>query len=175
MADEQTPEETIPFDAGAAGAGNDLDAVTAERDQFKDKWTRALADHENYRRRVQKDAEDERKYGAASLIRTVLPAIDNLVRAIEAAKKPEAQMNDLAQGVEMVHQQFEKILVGLGAQPIPAVGEPFDPNLHEALTQIPSASYPPMTVVQEIERGYKLHDRVIRPAKVIVSAADPTA
>ncbi|ADG68746.1 GrpE protein [Planctopirus limnophila DSM 3776] len=150
---------------------NMVQALAEERDQFKEKWARSVADLENYRRRVQKEAEEERKYGAATFLRTVLPGFDNLQRAILAAKSPAAKLEDLVKGVEMVSQQFETLFAGMGAVVIKTVGEPFDPNRHEAITQVPSADYPPMTVIQEVERGFTLHDRVIRPAKVIVSAA----
>jgi molecular chaperone GrpE len=157
--------------ADSADSVNMVQALTEERDQFKDKWARAVADLENYRRRVQKEAEEERKYGAATLLRTILPGFDNLQRAILAAKSPSAKLEDLVKGVEMVSQQFETIFAGMGAVVIATVGEPFDPNRHEAITQVPSADHPPMTVIQEVERGFTLHDRVIRPAKVIVSSA----
>ena len=84
-------------------------------------------------------------------------------------------MQTLLDGIRMVAQQFRDILKAHSAEPIDALGKPFDPNLHEALTQIPSAEHEPMTVLQVVEMGYRLHDRVVRPARVIVSCAPPEA
>jgi molecular chaperone GrpE len=147
-----------------------LEAVIAERDDYQDKWARARADLENYRKRIQKEMEEDRKYAALPLLRGLLSPLDNLDRAIAAAKQSH-NVEELIQGIELVVKQFEAALSSVGATPIPAAGQPFDPNLHEAIQQRPSAEYPPMTVLDDVERGYQLHDRVVRPSKVIVSSA----
>lgn len=149
-----------------------LEAVVAERDAYHDRWMRATAELENYRKRVQKEAEENRLYGAITLVRDLLPALDNLHRAI-AAGKSSSNINDLLQGVEMVAKQIEDVLASHSAVGIDAVGSPFDPNLHEAVQQMPSSEHPPMTVLEEVERGYRLHERVVRPSKVIVSTSPP--
>jgi len=149
-----------------------LKAAIAERDENHNRWLRAQADLENYRKRAQKDAEETRKYQVLSLMRDFLPGLDNLHRAMAAAEKSQS-IDELTQGVQMVAQQFETILANHSLQPIEAVGKPFDPNLHEAVQQVPSNEHPPMTVIEEIERGFTLHDRVVRPCKVIVSC-EPT-
>jgi molecular chaperone GrpE len=165
------PEATDRESAGdAATSGADpLAAALAERDECRDKLLRAYAELENFRKRVQREREEDRRYAAAPLARDLFPILDNLRRAVEAAEKG-GTIDDLRQGVAMVLQQAQEVLAKHHVQAIAAVGQPFDPNLHEALTQVPSAEHPPMTVVQEAERGYLLHDRVLRPAKVIVSA-----
>lgn len=165
------PEETQQASADeAAASGTDpLAAALAERDECRDKLLRAYAELENFRKRVQREREEDRRYAAAPLARDLFPILDNLRRAVEAAEKG-GSIDDLRQGVAMVLQQAQEVLAKHHVLPIEAVGQPFDPNLHEALTQIPSEEHPPMTVVQEAERGYLLHDRVLRPAKVIVSA-----
>ncbi|MEK6262834.1 MAG: nucleotide exchange factor GrpE [Planctomycetota bacterium] len=149
-----------------------LQTALAERDQFKDKWTRALADHDNYRRRVQREMDEDRKYAALPLLKTLLPAFDGLDRAVFAAAQSK-NADELIGGVQLTLKQLETALNGFGAKSIAAQGQPFDPNQHEAISQLPSAEHPPMTVLHDIERGYMLHDRVVRPSKVIVSVAPP--
>jgi molecular chaperone GrpE len=152
--------------------GEQLQAAIAERDENKDHWLRTQAELDNFRKRVKKEADQNRLYQSLSLVRDLLPGLDNLERAITAAEKSDS-LEGLLPGVRMVFKQFEETLDRYSVKPIAAVGEPFDPNLHEAVQQIPTADHPPMTVMQEVERGFQLHDRVIRPSKVIVSAALP--
>ena len=150
-----------------------LKAALAERDAFSQKWLLAIADLDNYRRRVQKEAEQDRRYAVLPLARDLLPALDNLRRALDAAKSG-GDVDQLAQGVQMVSKQFDDILARHSVVPINAVDQPFDPNLHQALQQRPAPGKPPMTVLAECERGYTIHDRVVRPATVIVSTAEQT-
>ena len=149
-----------------------LAAAQSQRDANYDRFLRAQADLENYRKRAQKEAQDVRQYAALQIVRELLPGLDNLGRAIEAARKTH-NVDELIQGVEIVARQFEDILTRCGVVPICAEGEPFDPNLHEAIQQVSSAVHPPMTVMGEVERGYMLHERVVRPSKVIVSGGPP--
>lgn len=153
--------------ASAGQAEQALAAALAERDEYKDLLQRARADFNNYRKRVAREMGELRKRAAEDLIRDLLPVGDNLVRALEHA---EDRGGSLAQGVEMVLRQFQEVLAGRGVAPIPAVGAPFDPNLHDALSQQPSDEYPDGTVLQEWERGYRLGDSVLRHAKVVVSS-----
>jgi molecular chaperone GrpE len=187
---ENTNDQSKPEDIAAAVAeavnstgaptsneagGNDsaepvLSALQSERDQFFESWKRVQAEFENYRRRAQREREQEAKYVALPVIRDLLPGLDNLRRSLDAANK-SGKLEDLTKGVEMTLKQIESILEKHEAKPIPGVGSPFDPNLHEAISQMPSAEHPPLTVLVEVEKGYVLHDRVIRPSKVIVSSA----
>lgn len=186
MPDEtQTPTnaQSNPEDIAAAVAeavadttvasGDSADAVFSalqtERDQFFESWKRVQAEFENYRRRAQREREQEAKYVTLPVIRDLLPGLDNLRRSLDAANK-SGKLEELTKGVEMTLKQFESILEKHEAKPIAGVGQPFDPNLHEAISQMPNADHPPMTVLMEVERGYVLHDRVVRPSKVIVSA-----
>jgi len=147
-----------------------LRLAVAERDANYDKWMRTQAEIENFRRRVQKEAVETRKYQGLPLFRDLLPALDNLDRAIHAAESGQ-DVGQLVQGLQMVAKQFTDILVKHDVRTIDALHEPFDPSLHEAAGQVPSSDHPPMTVLEELERGYALYDRVIRPSKVIVSSA----
>lgn len=179
MNDPQSPTGD-PSDSAAqaeTSAGNTdpaaiIAALEAERDDLKDKWARSRADLENYRRRIQREMEEDRKYAAMPLLKAVLPALDGLHLALRAADTAK-NADQLIAGVEMIARQFTAAFASQGITPISAVGEPFDPNRHEAISQRPSSEFPPMTVLDEVEQGYLLHDRVVRPTKVIVSMADP--
>lgn len=145
-----------------------LQAVTAERDDFQDKWLRSRADFENYRKRVNRELEEQRQFQSLHLVRDLLPALDNLERAVQAAAGTEGS-GELVTGLQMVIRQIQDVLTRHSVVPIESVGQPFDPNLHQAIQQVPSADHPPMTVLHELERGYRMHDRVVRPSKVVVS------
>ncbi len=161
-------------DAGEPTIEEQLQSALNESAANHDRFLRTQAELENYRRRVQKEREEDRKFAPLPIVRELLPVLDNLQRAIDAADKSDSVV-DLKAGVEMVLQQSIGILKKLQVAPIAAVGEPFDPNVHEAISQMPSADHPPMSVIVEVERGYTLHDRVIRPSKVIVSTGPPPA
>lgn len=164
--------EHDPVAAAAAVQSADMAALQARLDDAQGRLMRSLADFENFRRRVSREQDDARRFESLRLVRDLLPALDGLNRAIASAEQtgdPQA----LLSGIRMVSQQFREILRGHAAEPIDALGQPFDPNLHEALTQVPSAEHPPMTVVQVVEMGYRMHDRVVRPARVIVSSVPP--
>ena len=154
-----------------SGESADVDP-TAERDQYFDQWKRTQAELENFRKRSQRELELKLRYSNVPLIRELLPALDNLARSIQAAEQT-GNVEELLQGLKMIQAQFDQVFGTHAATTIKAVGEPFDPNLHEALQQIPTDEHPPMTVLQEVERGYVLHDRVIRPSKVLVASAPP--
>lgn len=144
-----------------------LSDLAAERDALRDQLLRARAEFDNYRKRVSRDMDQLRKTAAESLIRDMLPVVDNLERALAHADQKD---NPLVQGVDMVMKQFANVLTGRGLEPVPALGVAFDPNVHEALAYQPSDEHPENTVMLEYERGYKLGDQIIRPAKVVVSS-----
>lgn len=182
----QVPDDNFPENAsnqdssgGAESTGprvppeslsltDQLQAAIADRDAWQQKWLLAVADFDTTRRRIQKDAEQERKYAPLPLVKDLLPALDNLQRALEAAKVSQ-DAGKLTEGVQMVAKQIDDILARHSIVPINAEGKPFDPNLHQAIQQLPSDK-PPMTVLVECERGYTMYDRVVRPSTVIVSA-----
>jgi molecular chaperone GrpE len=170
---EPSTEEKTAHASETSTVAEQLKAAIAERDQYKDKWTRALADLENFRKRIYREMDDERKYQSVPILKSMLPIFDGLDRAVVAASKSK-NFDDLLNGVQMTIKQIETALAGHGAKPIVAQGQLFDPHLHEAISQAPSAEHPPMTVLADVERGYTLHDRVIRPSKVVVSIAPPS-
>lgn len=179
MPTEHDTPEAGPADPASTGVASEtaalepqLAAALAERDANYERFLRAQAELDNYRKRTQREVDEERKFAPLPIVRDLLPTLDNLRRAVDAAR-PVAEAANLVAGIDLVLQQIEQMLGRYGVTPIPSVGETFDPHLHEALTQVPSAEHPPLTVLQELERGYKLHDRVVRPSKVIVSQSVP--
>jgi molecular chaperone GrpE len=161
----------------AAAVEHDLEALQAriadaeqKRDEYLDLLQRTRADFENYQKRAMREMIQERKYAHGGLAADLLPALDNLDRATAAAKQA-GEKSSLAQGVLLVQSQLLDILRRNGITPIDAVGKPFDPNQHEAVMQQPSADVQPGSVLQVLEQGFLIHDRVLRPAKVIVSTA----
>jgi molecular chaperone GrpE len=134
-----------------------------------DRWVRAAADLENYRKRAQKERDEVQKFGVEKLVKDLLPVLDNLDRALAAA----AEDDPLVAGVKLVRASFEQALSRHGVKGFSALGQPFDPAQHEALMQVPGGEVAPGTVVVEHARGFTLHDRLIRPAMVGVAVAPP--
>ena len=147
-----------------------LRARAQERDKFLALLQRTQADFENYQKRNQRERESERRYWHAGLALDLLPVIDNLDRAMVVANQA-GESGPLVQGVGLVQTQLLDILKRHGITPIDALGKPFDPNLHQAIMQQPSKNHPPQTVIQVLQQGFMIHDRVLRPAGVIVSAS----
>ena len=130
------------------------------------------AEAENFRKRLLRDSEQQLRYANLPLVRDILDVIDNLKRATEAASNESGNSSALLNGVEMVTQQLANTLAKFACKPIESVGQPFDPNIHEAIAQMPSDEVPAGHVLQEVAVGYMLHDRVIRPSQVIVSTGN---
>ncbi len=145
-----------------------LETARAEAADWKNRALRALADLENTRRRFAREREDVRKYGVEGLLKDLLPVVDNLERALDASRDRE---DPLAKGVEMVLRQFLSKVQVFGAEPFSALGEPFDPQLHEAMSELVTTAYEPGVVAQVFQRGWKLHDRLVRPAMVLIARA----
>lgn len=169
--DAQVPE------VGAPEEGDDVDPVIAELEariaeltEENDKLARSSAFYENRRRNAERQLEEQRSYGVESFARRIVGVRDGLTRALEAAAAENAEPDSIREGIEMVLKQFDDALTSEGVTPVPGVGEPFDPNVHEALAQQPTADMPPNHVAAEYTRGYRLKDRLLRPASVIVSA-----
>ncbi|HEX2253564.1 MAG TPA: nucleotide exchange factor GrpE [Thermoanaerobaculia bacterium] len=156
-------------DAGAPGDdGERLDGVAALRRELadlKDRSMRTLADFDNYRKRSERERRESLRYASADLLRELLEVSDNLERAVAAGGSAE----DLKTGVEMTLRQLQDVLRRHGAEEVPAVGEAFDPALHEAVSrqEDPDAEEP--RVVEQFQRGYRLHERLLRPARVVVA------
>jgi len=133
-----------------------------------DRFLRVSADFENYKKRVSREKTELIKYGNEELIKELLPVLDNLERALEHALG-EGGTDGIIEGVEMILLQFLQILQRVGVTPISAIGERFDPALHEAVMEMETAEYDPGYVASEMQKGYQLNDRLLRPAKVVVA------
>jgi molecular chaperone GrpE len=149
----------------------ELEAKARDAAERHDQLLRLGAEFENYKKRVQKEKSDLIKFGNESLLKAVLPILDNLERAIDHGKKMN-ENGPLLQGVEIILRQFLAILERFGVKPVAAMGEPFDPEKHEAVSQAES-DQEPNRVISELEKGYLFHERLLRPAKVLVSKALP--
>jgi molecular chaperone GrpE len=148
-----------------------LDDARGELEAMKDRLLRLQADFENYRRRVLKEREDTFNYGHENLVKDLLAPVDNLERAIELARRRDGgDLEGFLQGVELVLRELNGILAKHGVSEIAAQGRSFDPQVHEAMAQEPAAGgAAPNTVTRVLEKGYRLRDRLLRPARVVVA------
>ena len=174
-------EDSVEQDAGLQSpeggeplADSDETASTASADEAqaaRDRYLRLAAEFENYKKRAQKDQADYVKYANERLLRDMLPVLDNLNRALEHARQAGSS-DGLIQGVELTSKQYEETLSRFGVRPIPSVGLPFDPAIHQAVAMVEAKDgQTPNTIVAEYEKGYYLYDRVLRPAMVTVASS----
>jgi molecular chaperone GrpE len=178
------PDDPAPADADVATPADPvaelqqkLASAEAKTKENYDKFLRAMADLENQRKRSKREV-DEAKFDAKNrIMKEMLPVVDNLERAIEhaasAAGELDGAVKPIVEGVQLVLRQFQTAFERLDIQPVEAQGQPFDPNLHEAISQQES-DQPPGTVVQVLQRGYKSGDKLLRPALVVVAKAKPS-
>jgi molecular chaperone GrpE len=167
-ADDAPPASDAAFDA----ALSDTDQLAGELAAANDRALRLQAEMQNLRNRTSREIADERRYAALPVLRDLLPVLDNIERAIDAAEKA-GEAENLLNGFRLVRQQLESILTRHQCERISPEGEPFDPHFHEAILQQPSPDVPADHVTMVTQTGYKLHDRVVRPAQVIVSSGPP--
>ena len=177
-ADEQSESQhASEFDQALEGAFDGTQNATEDSGTIDERLAeanrevlRAKAEMENFRKRMQRESDQLLKYSNMPLIRDLLEVMDNLNRAVDAADDDAASNSALKAGVEMVSQQLVGVLGKYGCSKVEALGKTFDPNVHEAIAQMPSEEYESGTVMQEVAVGYVLHDRVVRPTHVIVSS-----
>ena len=172
-ADPQAGDETAAeqSEAGSerpqAATDEALDALQKERDTLKEQFLRAVADFDNYRKRIERERRELSEYAANEVLLELLPIIDNFERALQAPIGPEAE--PFKRGVELIHKQMLDLLRKRGVTMIDALGADFDPNVHQAVIHEPSDEHREGEVMQELQRGYKLGDRLLRPAMVKVA------
>ena len=164
-AEEVAEEELDPLTV----LENEVETQRAEAKKNWDLYLRERADLENVRKRNQRDKEDAIRYANDRLLKEMIPVLDNLERAIEHAGQEEGDNQGLLEGVNMTINQFRKVLEDFGVKAIEAIGTDFDPNLHQAMGQVESEDQAPNTVVTEFQKGYMLHDRLLRPSLVMVA------
>ncbi len=155
-----------------AALAEELSAARAEAEGLRDKWLRAVADLDNYKKRTRREIDDAILRAMQGLLSDFLPVGDNLERALSALG-PDVDPQ-VAKGLQMVRHEFFQALAKHGIKPVEAVGQPFDPNLHDALQQVDSTSHAPGVVMMEYEKGYVRGDRLLRPARVIVAGPGST-
>ncbi len=144
---------------------SELQKVKAERDALLDRLARMQAEFDNARKRASKEQQDYRSYALADAMKSLLPVIDSFERALHVKSGP----GDLRSGVELIYKQLQSVLSKLSVTPIVAQGEPFDPRYHEAIEMVDTTEAPDHQVIEELQRGYKFKDRLLRPAMVKVA------
>ena len=163
--DQPTSGSGATAPAESAGPDVDIQKLKAERDMYVDRLARMQAEFDNARKRAVKEQQDFRDFALVDTIKTMLPVVDNLERALQA----KSEGSDLRTGVELIYKQLQDVLAKLGVQPIPAKGQQFDPRFHEAIEMVETSDAPDHEVVDEWQRGYKYKDRLLRPAMVRVA------
>jgi molecular chaperone GrpE len=147
-------------------ADGELDRLKAENAGYLDRLARLQAEFDNFRKRSVREQQDFRDYALADALKQVLPILDSLDRAL---KTQNASTEDFRAGVELIDRQFHDVLTKLGVEPIAAAGQPFDPNLHQAVQMVDTDEVADNHVVNELQRGYRIKDRLLRPAMVRVA------
>lgn len=165
---EETTEAVVRED-GEEGAPDPLEEALRESEEYRDRWMRLAAEFDNYKKRRSREFDALVQSASENLIRELLPVLDSVARALEHRADGEEESDGFRQGVTMIMEQFPKVLERRGLSEIDALGRPFDPNYHEALMQMSSDEHAEGLVMGVVDRGYRLGDKVIRPAKVVVS------
>jgi molecular chaperone GrpE len=152
--------------ASSSGDQSDVQKLKAERDALLDRLARLQAEFDNARKRSAREQQEFREFAAADTIKALLPALDSFERALQS---PSQQLNEFRGGVELIYKQLQDALQKLGVRAIPAKGEVFNPHLHEAIELVDTQEAPDHQVIDELQRGYKLKERLLRPAMVKVA------
>jgi molecular chaperone GrpE len=163
--DESTPQSE-PQSAQPSQLEAEVENLKTEKATYLDRLARLQAEFDNYRKRTAKEQSDFRDYALAEALKQVLPILDSLDRAL---KTENASTDDFRSGVDLIDRQFHDVLSRLGVEPIQAAGQPFDPNQHQAIQMVDTDDVPDNHVVDELQRGYKIKDRLLRPAMVRVA------
>ena len=151
----------------AAAVSEELETLRAERAGYLDRLARLQAEFDNYRKRSVKEQQDFRDYALVEALRSLLPILDSLDRAL---KTGGVSVQDFRSGIELIDKQFHDALARLGVEPIPAAGEAFDPNLHQAVQVVETTDVEDHHVIDELQRGYRIKERLLRPAMVRVAS-----
>jgi molecular chaperone GrpE len=165
-AGEPTTGEPSEAETSEVDTRTDLEKAQAEAAENHDRYLRSVAELDNFRKRTVKMRSETRDSTLRDVLLQIGPMLDNFRRALGQESDDVASFR---QGIDIIFKQFNDILSGYGLVEIAAEGQPFDPNLHEAMAQVPSAEHPPGTVIKEMEKGYTLNDKIVRPTRVVVS------
>lgn len=157
---------TATAGAGAQTVDSELEKLCRERDDLLDRLARLQAEFENARKRGVREQQEYREFALQEAVRNLLPILDSFERALGHR---ETELEEYRAGIELIYKQMQDTLAKLGLRPIPAQGEPFDPHLHQAIEMVETTEAPDQQVLEELQRGYKLKDRLLRPAMVRVA------
>ena len=160
------PAQTAPQAAAQTQAADELQKLRAERDNLFDRLARLQAEFDNYRKRITKENADFRDYAVAEYVRALIPVMDSFTLAL---KNANASPEDFRKGVELIYKQFQEVLQKLNVQRVEAQGKPFDPRVHEAIEMVESNEVEDHHVLEELQAGYRMKDRLLRPAMVRVA------
>jgi molecular chaperone GrpE len=181
-ADAATAQVDNGDSAGGAEAASaaqlvreELESVRRQADENRDKYLRAVADLDNLRKRTVRELEGARRFGAERLIAALLPVRDSLEASLDAAARGSRDLDAVLEGDRATLRLLSQAFTDAGVAEIDPEGEPFDPNRHEAMSLMPSQTVAPNSVIAVVQKGYSLHDRVVRPARVVVATAPPEA
>jgi molecular chaperone GrpE len=169
-ADAPVSNEVAASDAAPAPEQDPLELAVAEQQKLKDQLLRTLADFDNFRKRSRRELADAERRGRDDMLKEFLPVFDNIDRA-SAHAETATDVKALADGVGLVMRQFADTLAKVGIERVPAVGQPFDPSVHEAVQQIETSDFEPGTIAAEVQAGYRSSEKLIRPALVVVAKA----
>jgi len=170
--EQHAAEEALAEElAGEDALQEEIASLHQQLADHKDMVLRAQAEVQNARRRAQQDVEKAHKFGVEKLIKELLPVVDNLERAIGTIDSEHEAHKAIVEGIELTHKSFIDTLTKSGVEVINPAGEPFDPELHQAMTQVPNGDVEPNTVLDVFQKGYRLNGRLVRPAMVVVSKA----
>ncbi|AXF54676.1 nucleotide exchange factor GrpE [Salicibibacter kimchii] len=166
---EDTPSDSADEDVEASESQEEIEALQAELEAWQNKAQRVQADYDNFRKRSRSEKEAAAQFRSQPLMEALLPVLDNFSRAFDTEGQNSSN-EGLYKGMEMVYRQFWESLESEGLEEIPTEGETFDPNVHQAVMQVEEEGFEPNQIVEELQKGYKLKTRVIRPAMVKVNA-----
>jgi molecular chaperone GrpE len=169
--DEETGPIPIAGKAADESAASETEKLRAERDALLDRLARLQAEFDNARKRAVREQQEFREYAAADVIKNFLPILDSFERALKAGgdSNSNSNSNDFRNGIELIYRQFQDALQKIGVQPIVSVGQAFDPRVHEAVEMVDTSEVPDHHVLDELQRGYKYKERLLRPAMVRVA------
>jgi len=167
-ASENAEEDPATIDTASrvSTESSELQKVKGERDMLIDRLARLQAEFENARKRTAREQQDFREYAVTDAIKALLPTLDSFERALQTGA---AEKSEFRSGIELIYKQLQDALQKLGLRAIPAKGEPFNPHLHEAIEMVETANVPDHQILEELQRGYKLKDRLLRPSMVKVA------
>jgi molecular chaperone GrpE len=169
--DEETGPISITGKAADESAVSETEKLRAERDALLDRLARLQAEFDNARKRAVREQQEFREFAAADVIKNFLPILDSFERALKAGgdSNSNSNSNDFRNGIELIYRQFQDALQKIGVQPIVSVGQAFDPRVHEAVEMVDTTEVPDHHVLDELQRGYKYKERLLRPAMVRVA------